>query len=92
MGEPKEKRVSRAAPYSDDRCPRCLAKSPCVDWNEVDIGVGVQSFEPQFQCPVHGRFAWVERTIEQMAAKEPPKAIFQDDELGEPFVSSQLAR
>lgn len=76
-----EKRPRRTAPYSDEHCPLCLAKSPCVDWQEVDIGVGTQTWNPEFQCPTHGLFAWAERTVEQIAAGEPARAIFADDEL-----------
>lgn len=43
----------------DATCPRCNAASPCVDWNEVDIGVGVQTFDHEYQCPTHGDFAFV---------------------------------
>lgn len=57
-------------------CPKCRAASPCVDWNEVDIGVGVQKFEHEYECPTHGRFAFVH---EPGALFASPAAIFQDD-------------
>jgi hypothetical protein len=69
----------RKPPYSPERCLRCGAESPCVDWNEVDIGVGVQTFEPQFECPMHGRFAFVERTVEEIAAGVKPRVMYADD-------------
>ena len=69
--------MTRRVPYAPDECPRCHAVAPCVDWNEVDIGVGVQTFEPQYECPHHGRFAWAEQTLEQIGAGIPARAIFQ---------------
>lgn len=58
-------------------CPKCGAESPCVDWCEVDIGVGIQTFNHEYECPTHGRFAFV-------FEKDNPtrsKPIFQDDEM-----------
>ena len=40
------------------RCPFCHGPAPCIDWNEVDFGVGVQQFEFEFECSAHGVFAY----------------------------------
>ena len=55
-------------------CPKCAAPSPCIDWNEVDIGVGTQTFDHEYQCPTHGYFAfvWDLTTFES-------KAVFRDE-------------
>lgn len=55
-------------------CLKCDALSPCVNWTDVDIGVGIQTFEHQFECPAHGRFAFVydEKT-------RTSRAVFQED-------------
>ena len=66
-------------PYGPERCLRCDTVSPCVDWNEVDIGVGIQTFEPQYECPTHGRFAFVERSIAEINAGVKPRAVYQDE-------------
>lgn len=39
-------------------CPKCEAESPCTDWQEVDIGVGVQVFDEEWTCPEHGEFGF----------------------------------
>ena len=69
------------APRGPERCPKCDAESPCTDWNEVDIGVGVQTFNHSYTCPVHGIFAW-----DESAPYVPGKrsvAIFQRDDTPE---------
>jgi hypothetical protein len=57
---------------SPDHCPRCDLESPCVDWVEVDIGVGVQTGDYQYECPQHGVYAWVDNVhpeeVTQVAA------------------------
>jgi hypothetical protein len=53
-------------------CPRCGAASPCVDWNEVDIGVGVQTFDHEYECPTHGCFAFA-------FEHHQTRPIFRDD-------------
>ncbi len=40
------------------RCPNCGQAAPCIDWNSVDIGVGWQNFDEQYECPLCGVFAW----------------------------------
>jgi hypothetical protein len=47
---------------SGAECPRCDQNSPCVDWCEVDNGVGVQTWDHEYQCPTHGRFTFVFNT------------------------------
>lgn len=49
-----------SAPYkpSSATCPRCGAESECVDWIEVDIGVGIQTGNHEYMCPEHGEFGW----------------------------------
>jgi len=42
----------------DTTCPKCGAPAPCVDYSEVDIGVGVQTFDHEYQCPNCGNFAF----------------------------------
>lgn len=54
------------------RCPRCPLEATCTDWNEVDIGVGVQVFDEQYTCPEHGLFGFSTST---------GLAVFQDDGL-----------
>ena len=43
-------------------CPKCGKISPCVDWCEVDIGVGVQTFDHEYECTEHGGFSFVSAT------------------------------
>ena len=45
-------------PVSPTECPKCRKESPCTDWNEVDIGVGIQVFDERFTCPDHGEFCF----------------------------------
>jgi hypothetical protein len=66
----------RKPPVSPDRCPKCKAESPCVDWNEVDIGVGVQAFDYRYACPTHGEFSYPNEPYD---VNSPAKAIFQDE-------------
>ena len=40
-------------------CPRCKAPTTLYDFIEVDIGVGVQTFDHQYLCPECGEFAFV---------------------------------
>jgi hypothetical protein len=47
-------------PRSPEPCPVCGKPAPCHDWSEVDIGVGTQTFNHSFMCPIHGEFAWNE--------------------------------
>ena len=67
----------RKPPVSPDLCPKCGAESPCVDWNEVDIGVGVQSFDYRYTCPGHGEFSYPSAPYD---VNNPAKAIFRDEE------------
>ena len=48
-------------------CPRCSHLCPCLDHDEVDVGVGVIMGNHQWQCPTHG--LWSDQN--------PP--VFQDD-------------
>lgn len=47
-------------PRHPEPCPVCGKPCPCDDWQEVDIGVGVQTFGHVWLCPEHGRFTWDE--------------------------------
>lgn len=69
----------RKPPASPERCPKCNTESPCTDWNEVDIGVGVQCFDYRFTCPEHGEFAF-EAGVFAGGTWQPGKAIFRDEE------------
>lgn len=62
------------APRGPEPCPICGTSCPCHDWNEVDIGVGAQTFEHVWLCETHGRFgyAWEEGT------EYGHKAVMQD--------------
>lgn len=59
-----------------ESCPKCKAQSPCVDHNEVDIGVGIQTFDHRFYCPTHGEFSF----NASASWDAPIVAIFRDDE------------
>lgn len=39
-------------------CPKCKTSSPLFDWDEVDIGVGIQTWDEVYVCPNHGEFGW----------------------------------
>lgn len=39
-------------------CPCCGSLSPCDDWQEIDLGVGVQRFDIGWSCLRCGRFAF----------------------------------
>lgn len=66
-------------PYKPEPCPKCGESSECVDWCEVDIGVGLQTFDPEYQCPAHGRFAFKLDALIGYADR-PPEPIFRDEE------------
>ena len=57
-------------------CPKCKAASPCVDWCEVNIGVGVQTWDHEYECPTHGCFGFVYDENTHRSA-----AVFRDDEM-----------
>lgn len=42
-------------------CPLCGQASECVDWVEVDIGVGTMVGNQEYLCPTHGE--WGERPL-----------------------------
>lgn len=60
-----------------EKCPKCDAESPCVDWCEVDIGVGTQTWNHEYECPTHGRFAFI---FDEGSTRCRP--IFHDEEAG----------
>jgi predicted nucleic-acid-binding Zn-ribbon protein len=80
MTAPKSKaREERAreilrAPFGATKCPKCGAESRPYDWNEVDIGIGVQTYEHEWECPEHGCFSYV---FDQAANRSAP--LFRDD-------------
>lgn len=39
-------------------CPRCGLLSPCDDWQEIDLGVGLQRWDLGWCCPKCGRFGY----------------------------------
>lgn len=57
-------------------CPKCSSPSPLVDCCEVDIGVGIQTWDHEYECPTHGRFVFV---VDKETFKA--RAVFQVDEL-----------
>jgi len=59
------------------KCPKCGAESPCVDHCEVDIGVGIQTFDHKYLCPEHGRFAFASSDDRFNFDK---KAVFLDED------------
>lgn len=63
-----------------EKCPKCGERSPCVDHNEVDIGVGIQTWNHEFWCPTHGGFAFVEDPgVFANFGAGRTKVIFRDD-------------
>jgi hypothetical protein len=71
--------VSEGKPVCDPHgigptpCPKCGVSSPLFDFQEVDIGVGMQVFGEEWECPEHGRFCFA---FAQSGHSEP---IFQED-------------
>lgn len=65
--------MTRSPPYSSIKCPICGAECPCVDWCEVDIGVGTQTFDPSWGCPQHGEIAL---TVDD--GLRPARWVFRD--------------
>lgn len=59
-------------------CPKCGAESECIDWCEIDIGVGVQTFNHKYQCPTHGCFAFV-YDVESLSGR----TAWRDDHIDE---------
>lgn len=53
------------------RCPKCHAVAPCVHYDSVDVGVGTMTGNHQYECPVHGVFAF---------GHDDGKPLFQDDD------------
>lgn len=43
-------------PFGPTECPECGHLSEPYDWNEVDIGVGTQTFDHTWECPKHGEW------------------------------------
>jgi hypothetical protein len=73
--------VTRKPPTSPEPCPKCGAESPCVDWNEVDVGPGVMYFDYRYRCPVHGEYAYPNEPFDHtdyFDQAKPPRAIFRD--------------
>jgi hypothetical protein len=66
----------RKPPVGPDKCSKCGAESPCVDWGEVDIGVGVQCFDYRYACPTHGEFGYPNRPRDP---NKPSVAIFRNE-------------
>lgn len=66
-------------------CPKCSAPSPLVDYAEVDIGVGVQTFNHEYECPTHGCFAFV-----YDEASHRSKPIFRDEAEATPKPAENL--
>jgi len=69
-------------PYRPEPCPKCGESSECVDWCEVDIGVGLQTFDPEYRCPAHGVFAFKSAPLDALTgfADRAPEPVFRDDE------------
>lgn len=68
-------------PYRPEPCPKCGVSSECVDWCEVDTGVGLQTFDPEYRCPTHGVFAF--KSTHDDADNfwyGLPAPVFQDDD------------
>lgn len=62
-------------PPETTKCPKCGADSTLADCTEVDIGVGFQRFNEEWECPKHGPFCF--RSVEHN--HEP---VFRDDLCG----------
>jgi hypothetical protein len=63
-------------------CPKCGERSPCVDHSEVDIGVGLQTWDHEYECPTHGGFSFVDTPRnEQIAPFAPttPTVVWRDE-------------
>jgi len=75
-------------PTSPEPCPKCGTPSPCTDWNEVDIGPGVQYFDYRYTCPTHGEYAYPNAPYDH---ENPAKAIFRDEDPNETDESGRKA-
>lgn len=70
------------------KCPKCGETSPCVDHNEVDIGIGFQTFDHEYWCPTHGGFAFVDAPgVFANFGPGHQKVVFRDDEESSPSSS-----
>lgn len=61
------------------KCPKCGENAPCVDHSEVDIGVGIQTFDHEYWCPTHGGFVYAPFAAGDLFSKDPPKVFWRDD-------------
>lgn len=59
------------------RCPFCGLPSACVDWQEVDNGVGVQQFEHEYECPAHGAFRFTREGVALWRDGDPHELVMQ---------------
>lgn len=66
----------KIAPYGPEKCPKCGVDSEPFDWNEVDIGVGTQTFDHQWVCTTHGVFTYV-----MLEGETKSRPFFQGEEL-----------
>lgn len=58
-------------------CPKCGQEALLYDYNEVDIGVGMERFNESWMCPDCGEFTFA------FAQSGPQDVIFRDDVLKE---------
>ena len=62
-------------------CPKCSVPSPCVDHSEVDIGVGMQTWDHEHYCSEHGAFAFADGEEKDARTGLPVRhAVFRDEE------------
>jgi hypothetical protein len=66
-------------PYrpSPTQCPVCEALCECKHWQEVDIGVGVQTFDYEYFCETHGYFCYTDEG----------RAIFRNEAISDDSVA-----
>ena len=63
-----------------EKCPRCGERAPCVDHCEVDNGVGIETWNHEYYCKTHGRFAFVHDGPADFSSPWKTTVIFQDDD------------
>ncbi len=79
-----------------EECPKCDVPSPCIHYDSVHNGVGLQYFDHMYECQTHGEWAPTHRyeyvctqhedcrehpELGRACADSLPRFIFRDEDL-----------
>jgi len=71
-----------SSPFKPEECPRCGVMCKVYDWRSVDIGVGMQHYDPEYECPEHGVWSLVrdEPPDDSPWALGAQRVVWRDDD------------